>query len=156
MPLYGEQPTAEPARSPVSPERWEHFPHKADIGVRGHGKAKAAAFVQAALAMTAVITDPHLVQSREKLAVSCSAADDELLLLDWLNGILFEMATRKMLFGRFEVLIEAGELRATIWGEPVDVGRHEPAVEIKGATFTELRVCRSEEGGWLAQCVVDV
>jgi tRNA nucleotidyltransferase (CCA-adding enzyme) len=29
-------------------------------------------------------------------------------------------------------------------------------VEIKGATFTELKVGQDEQGRWLAQCVVDV
>ena len=37
---------------------WEHFPHEADIGVRGRGMSAATAFEQAALALTAVITDP--------------------------------------------------------------------------------------------------
>jgi Archease protein family (MTH1598/TM1083) len=32
---------------------WEHFPHGADIGIRGWGSALAAAFEQAALAATA-------------------------------------------------------------------------------------------------------
>jgi SHS2 domain-containing protein len=38
----------------------------------------------------------------------------------------------------------------------VDVARHQPAVEVKGATFTELKVRRTDQGEWLAQCVVDV
>ena len=32
--------------------------------------------------------------------------DDELLLVDWLNALIYEMATRRMLFGRFDVTIE--------------------------------------------------
>ena len=32
-------------------ERWEHFHHEADIGMRGFGLTKAATFVQAAMAM---------------------------------------------------------------------------------------------------------
>ena len=39
--------------------------------------------------------------------------------------------------------------------EPVDLDRHHPAAEIKGATFTEIRVA-SKKGRWVAQCVVDV
>jgi SHS2 domain-containing protein len=38
----------------------------------------------------------------------------------------------------------------------VDVARHQPAVEIKGATYTELKVGRTDNGLWFAQCVVDV
>jgi SHS2 domain-containing protein len=37
----------------------------------------------------------------------------------------------------------------------VDPVRHEPAVEVKGATYTALRV-QQTDGHWLAQCVVDV
>ena len=136
--------------------RWEHFPHQADVGVRGFGVTKAEAFVQAAMAMTAVIVDLGLIRASERVTVTCSAPDDELLFVDWLNAVVFEMATRNLLFSRFEVQIEGGELRGSMWGEPVDIDRHEPAVEIKGATFTELRVRPVESGGWLAQCVVDV
>jgi SHS2 domain-containing protein len=46
-------------------------------------------------------------------------------------------------------------LKGTAWGEPVEVERHAPAVEPKGATFTELKVSK-EGGGWIAQCVIDV
>lgn len=136
--------------------RWEHFRHEADIGVRGLGPTREAAFEQAALALTAVITDPERVEARMPVPVVCSAPDDALLFCDWLNALVFEMATRRMLFGRFEVRIEDGRLEATAWGEPVDVGRHRPAVEVKGATYTELDVRPLPGGGWLAQGVVDV
>ena len=41
----------------MSETRWEHFAHEADMDLRGFGENKAEAFQQAALAMTAVITD---------------------------------------------------------------------------------------------------
>lgn len=135
---------------------WEHFHHGADIGVRGRGATKSEAFAQVALALTGVVTEPQTVQAVQSVSVAREAPDDEMLLLDWLNAIVFEMATRRMLFGRFEVEVEPGRLRGTIWGEPVDVARHQPAVEIKGATCTELRVRPTDDGGWEAQCVVDV
>jgi SHS2 domain-containing protein len=139
----------------VTTERWEHFDHGADIGVRGRGRDKAAAFAAAALAMTAVITEPADVRSSEPVAISCEAPDDELLLVDWLNALVFEMATRRMLFRRFDVTIEGGRLTATAWGEPVDVARHRPAVEVKGATLTAASVT-ARDGEWTAQCVIDV
>jgi len=135
--------------------RWEHFPHDADVGVRGLGATLEQAFEQAALALTAVVTDPAEVASRDMLQLSCMAPDAELLLADWLNSLIFEMVTRNMLFSRFEVHLEGNRLTAKAWGEPLDVARHHPAVEIKGATYTELKVAQ-QAGGWLAQCVVDV
>ena len=41
-------------------------------------------------------------------------------------------------------------------GEEVDVARHQPAVEVKGATLTELDVAEDGPDAWRAQCVVDV
>lgn len=139
----------------MNPSRWEHFPHDADIGVVGIGPTKAEAFRQAALALTAVITDPRHVGTGESVPVECTAASDELLLFEWLNALVYEMAVRRMLFGDFSVAIDGTALRATARGECVDVQRHEPAVEIKGATLTALQVVRGADG-WRVQCVVDV
>ncbi len=135
---------------------WEHFPHQADMGVRGIGPTRAAAFEQAALAMIAVVTDPAGVMTSQAVEIVCEAPDDELLLVDWLNALILEMAARSLLFGRFEVRLDGRRLQATAWGEPVDSARHQPAVEIKGATYTELKVGSNEAGLWRAQCVVDV
>ncbi|MHB1215431.1 MAG: archease [Thiobacillus sp.] len=135
---------------------WAHFPHQADMGVRGVGPTRAAAFEQAALAMTAVVTDPAQVEPATPVNIRCEAPDDELLLVDWLNALILEMALRHMLFSRFEVALDGQRLNATAWGEPVDPGKHQPAVEIKGATYTGLKVGTNTSGQWVAQCVVDV
>jgi tRNA nucleotidyltransferase (CCA-adding enzyme) len=135
---------------------WEHFPHGADIGVRGIGATKEDAFAQAALAVTAVMTDPTTVAPEEMVPITCEAPDDELLFVDWLNAVIYEMATRRMLFSRFVVLLNGSSLSAEAWGEPIDLAKHEPAVEVKGATYTELKLTQAATGAWSAQCVVDV
>ena len=140
----------------MTASRWEHFAHEADIGVRGIGASREAAFEQAAVALTAVITDPDSVRPETAVAISCAGPDDGLLLVDWLNAIIYEMAIRSMLFHRFKVEIEGDALRGTCWGESVDIGRHRPAVEVKGATYTNLTVGRRSDGAWRAECVVDV
>jgi SHS2 domain-containing protein len=100
----------------MSTMRWEHFPHEADMGIRGIGDTRDQAFEQAALAMTAVITDPAKVGATETVEITRQAPD----------------------------------------GEPMDLAKHQMAVEIKGATYTALRVAQEEDGEWVAQCVVDV
>jgi tRNA nucleotidyltransferase (CCA-adding enzyme) len=135
---------------------WEHFAHEADIGVRGIGATKEEAFEQAAVALTAVILDPQELTGAQVVEVICEAPDDELLLVDWLNALVYQMATRRLLFGRFKVHIEGHHLHAKAWGEPIEIARHQPAVEVKGATLTSLRVGQEASGGWVAQCVVDV
>lgn len=134
---------------------WEHFPHEADIGVRGRGSSPEVAFEQAALALTAVVTPLDLVRKRESVKIRCEAPKLDILFVDWLNAVIYEMTTRSMLFREFRVQIDGEQLIGRAIGEPVDRAHHQPAVEPKGATFTELRVERDAEG-WLAQCVVDV
>jgi len=125
--------------------------------------------------MSAAICDPAKVMrsgihgdgAGETAHIECAAPDEELLLVDRLNALVYEMATRRMLFSRFEIGIVnpvdvqgplGGMLRlqATAWGEPLDVARHQPAAEVKGASFCELAVGQTKDGSWLAQCVVDV
>lgn len=134
---------------------WEHFPHGADVGVRGVGPTLAEAFEKAAEGLIAVVTDPAHVQPRESVVVTLQAPDLEVLLVDWFNAIIYEIATRRMLFGRFRVEIEQTRLKGILEGESIAALRHEPAVELKGATFTALRVTNTD-GQWMAQCVVDV
>ena len=96
--------------------------------------------------MTSVICDPDRIADREAVTVECAAPDDELLLVDWLNALIYEMATRRRcfrdstsasrttiwLFSRFDVGITNHHLAATAWGEPIDISRHNPAAEVKG------------------------
>jgi len=103
-----------------------------------------------------VLTDPLRVVARSEVGIECEAADSETLLADWLNAVVYEMAVRGMIFGRFAVRLEANRLQGSAWGEPVDIARHEPAVEVKGATYTSLFVGQNADGAWVAQCVVDV
>ena len=134
----------------------EHFSHAADIGVRGVGRTKEQAFEEAALALTGIVTDPGNVKPDHLVEVECAAPSDDLLLVDWLNRLIYEMAVRRMLFARFAVTLEGQRLRARAWGEPVDRTRHAPAVEPKGATLTALKVEQRSDGAWIAQCVIDV
>ncbi len=135
---------------------WEHFPHQSDIGVRGIGESTDEAFEQAALALIAVMSDPATVDLREAVTLACEAPDIELLFVEWLDHVIYEVATRHMLFGRFEVHIEGLRLKGLAWGEGIDPSRHPRVVEVKGATLTNLRVAQDADGIWIAECVVDV
>ncbi len=146
--------TAAPA--PAVEPCWAHFHHMADIGVRGVGASREIAFEQAALALYAVVTEPERIAPRTRIEIDCEAPNDGILLADWLNALIFETTVRRMLFSRFAVRIDGRRLHGEAWGEPIDIARHAPAVEPKGATLTELAVGRRADGAWVAQCVIDV
>lgn len=135
---------------------WSHFPHQADIGLSGFGPTIEDAFEQTALAMTAVVTEPSSVRATGDVRIRCTAPDPELLLIEWLNALIYEMATRHMLFAEFDVHIDGDRLDATARGERISRERHRPAVEIKGATYTALSVRQDDDGLWTTTCVVDV
>ena len=134
---------------------WRHFHHQADIGIRGSGATLEEAFAEGAYALMAVICNPQTVEPKEAVEITAAVPDRELLFAEWLNQLLYEMDTRKMLFSQFKVHIENDSLKAKAWGEPADPIRHEPAVDVKAATYQLLSVTK-QNGLWTAQCVVDV
>jgi SHS2 domain-containing protein/acyl carrier protein len=123
---------------------------------RAPGTDAALKVARATLGLTAVITDPTKVVARREVPIECEATDSEALLVEWLNVLVYEMAVRRMIFSSFVVNAEGCRLRGSAWGEEIDVARHEPAVEVKGATYTSLFVGQNSDGAWIAQCVVDV
>lgn len=143
------------AEDKAAPARWSHFPHEGDVGVSGRGATMAEAFENAARAMTAVIVPLGLIRPEVTTIVTCHAADPEILLVDWLNAVIYAMATESMIYRDFEVGIAGDRLTGTLIGETVEPGRHEPSVELKGATLTALKVTEGPDG-WIAECVVDV
>src|SRR5690606_28468651 len=151
---YGVMATARSA-TPQGNLGWEHFPHEADVGVRGFGPSPEIAFEQAALALTAIVTNAAIADETA-VNVECDAPEIDLLFVEWLNAIIDEVAVLRVLFGRFAVRSSGHHLSGTLWGEPVDVRRHAPACEPKGATYTALNVGQARDGTWSAACVVDV
>jgi protein archease len=144
-----------PVKGDIWPNRWEHFPHDADVGIRGRGPTLAEAFEQAALALTGIVTDAEIAAGTA-VDVTCEGPDVEMLLVEWLNAIIYEMAVRNMIFGQFKVTLSNTRLQGTMWGETIDQAKHLPACEPKGATYTALRVAQEPDGTWSAACIIDV
>jgi len=108
---------------------WEHFPHGADVGIRGFGRSAAEAFEQAACAVTTAGTHAE-IRPATAVAVQCRAPDLEIPFVEWQNAIIYEMAIRGMLFGRFAVSIEELRLegRGDISADRDGPLRHTPLV----------------------------
>lgn len=140
-------------KPPLQDLGWEHFAHGEDTGVRGYGANIEEAFEQAALALAAVVTKVP-VDPKIAVTVVCEASDNELLLAEWLDAVIYEMAARRMVFGRFSVTIRGRRLYGTAWGEPAQP-RHAAAGDPR-VTLTELRVTRDSIGTWAAGCVVEM
>jgi SHS2 domain-containing protein len=136
-------------------ERYETFAHESDIGIRGFGNTLEEAFAAAAMAMYSVIAKIELIKPSQRNEVTASAPDSEMLLVEWLNALLSLSDVERMVYSKFIVKIEGTALTGSAWGEKLDRTRHEPKVEVKGATYHMLKVYKNG-ALYIAQCVVDV
>jgi len=132
-----------------------HIEHDADIGLRATASSRGGLYEAMGEALTAVITDPACVRLERQIDIHCEAPDDAPLLVDWLNALIYEMATRRMVFGKWRVALDGDKLDALVEGEGLDRARHLPVVEVKGATYTALSVEQDASGNWHGQCIVD-
>jgi hypothetical protein len=51
-------------------------------------------FEQAALAMSATVCELGVIRAQESITIECEAPDRELLFVEWLNALIYEMSTR--------------------------------------------------------------
>ncbi len=136
---------------------FETFEHGADIGIRGVGQSLEEAFVNAAKALfSLMVLNLDEVRREKEVHVKAQGESLEELFLDWLNGLLAQAGIENLVLAEFSCQIKPGYvLRGSAWGERIDPERHELGEEVKGATYTLLKVEKTD-GLWVAQCVVDV
>ncbi|HED01096.1 MAG TPA: archease [Proteobacteria bacterium] len=134
---------------------YETFEHGADIGIRGKGRTLEEAFSNGAKALFALMADLSTIEPQKEIQVECTAPDRETLFMVWLNQLIALADIEKMVLSEFNLTIRNNNLTAVARGESIDPQKHDLGVEVKGATFTMLRVFR-EAGYFVAQCVVDV
>lgn len=134
---------------------FETFEHKADMGIRGYGQTAEEAFENGAKALFSVMVDVESIEGKERRDIHCSADDLEILFVEWLNVLLSVADSEGLVFSRFEVKIDGGNLTGWAMGEELRYEKHKPVVEVKAATYHMLRVEKVKDG-YVAQCVVDV
>ncbi|MFX1282639.1 MAG: archease [Promethearchaeota archaeon] len=135
---------------------YEYFEHQADIGIRGRGKTLAEAFEQAALAMFEIMVETKDLQVTEPKLVEIEGSDLNDLLIAWLSELLFLKDVEGKMFSRFEInSMSENRIIAQIYGETIDPSRHKLKLEVKAATYTQLKIEKNNEN-WIAQCLVDV
>ena len=131
---------------------FEELSHTADLSIRVRGVSLADLFVVAARGMFSLMVDPKTIAPRVARPVSVEALDWEMLLVEWLNELLFLYEQEGMLFSRFTVKsLQRTSLSAVVWGVSAEPTRS----EIKAATYHGLRIVR-ERGWWRADVVFDV
>ena len=112
--------------------------------------------------LAATVEDPASVEARVRRTVHLEEPDLELLLLRFLNELVYLRDAERLLLRPERVSVRANEvarLEAELSGEAIDPERHHLEPEIKAATAHGLRVARATGGGavaWKASVTLDV
>ncbi len=133
---------------------YHYFDHDADMGIVGQGKTLEEAFISAAHAIFAIISDLTQISPKQSISVEFIEDDIELALVTWLNQLLAKARAENIVLCRFQLQHNDSTWRGQAWGEawrPDLV----PGVEVKGATLTMLSVTHTENT-WQARCVIDM
>jgi protein archease len=130
--------------------------HPADIGFRAWGRTQSDLFENAALALFSLSCELPTVQESESRTIEVTGSDVENLLYAWLAELLAIAEGERLVFRRVAVsLVDAGRIRATVYGEPLDRRRHRSGTHIKAVTFHQLYVKETPDG-WSAQVFLDL
>jgi len=136
-------------------KEYETFEHEADVGVRGFGRTMEEAFQNGAKALFSVMVELDKVDPKKKVEINCEAPDSETLFVEWLNELLSTSDIKDIVFSEFEVKIDENKLSGFAYGEELDQEKHRPKIEVKAATYSQMKVYQ-EEDTWITQCIVDI
>jgi SHS2 domain-containing protein len=134
-------------------KRFEEIPHTADWSYRAFGTDLKELFANAAHALfTLQGAEPATQSTRVQHAVNVDAIDQEALLVNWLNELLFLQEQYRETYDQFTFeQLTPTELTATVGGKP----RAKMDKIIKAVTFHNLKIEQTQDG-WQAVLVVDV
>lgn len=121
--------------------------HTADAYVAAYGKDLEEAFENAAVAMFDVMTEADKINPAVEDHVEVEAPDEHALLYSWLEALLVKFEIEGMLYARFKILnldksSNGFRLKARIWGEEYDSGRHLQKVGVKAVTYHRMEIIK--------------
>ncbi|HVS03587.1 MAG TPA: archease [Thermoanaerobaculia bacterium] len=134
--------------------------HTADVGVEVAAASLAGLYEEAARGLVDAITELESVAPRQQRWLTAEAADRELLLVAWLEEVLYSFETTGFLAREVQVDLAGGDgsplrLAATVRGDTFEPRRHPQKVQVKAITYHGLRVW--EEGGeWRGRVIFDI
>ena len=147
MGVRADRTVAESFRVMRQQPPFEPFEHDADLGLRVRGRSFEELCANAARGMVQLMVDPAAVRPVQDVRLQAEGDDAEMLLVDWLNQILFAFEVDRFVPAQVEVTAAgAGRLQGLLRGETLDESRHETRHAIKAVTYHRLSVRKTGEG----------
>lgn len=139
--------------------RFEWVEHPSDIGFRAYGRDLAGAFENAGLALFEIMVDTKKVDPRREIKVELEAEDEEALLYDWLDRLIYFHDAEELVMSKFEVDIsktsKGFKLRGKAFGEKFDPKKHPGRTAVKAMTYHMMEI-KQAPGKCSVQAVVDI
>ena len=135
---------------------FEIIDHTADIGIIAYGSDIRQVFANAALGLFSLITDIDKIQEKIQRNLELTSQDNETLLVEWLNELIYFFDVDYIVFKRFEIAcLSDVHLKATCFGEKINLQQHKLKREVKAATYHTLAI-RKEDNTYKAQVIFDI
>ena len=128
-------------------KEFEIIEHTADVGIRAYGVDMKETFANAAKALFSLITELDDVAEVLHRDMELTAPDQETLLVDWLNELIYLFDTEQIILKRFDITqLQDAYLKARSYGERVDCSKHRLKLGVKAATYHMLKIDQSNGG----------
>jgi SHS2 domain-containing protein len=134
---------------------FEVLEHTADVGIRAYGADITEAFANAARGLFSLITELDDIREVEEREIELTADDQESLLVNWLNELIYLFDTENIVFKRFDITqLDDNQLKAKCYGERADISRHKIKTGVKGTTYHMLAIERND--GYKVEVLFDI
>ncbi|MGB9612816.1 MAG: archease [Candidatus Margulisiibacteriota bacterium] len=121
--------------------RFKPIEHPSDVGIIAYGKNLKEIFENAAYGMFSLMADLDKVEPKQSLKIKVEAEDQESLLVNWLNELIFNEDAKKMIFKDFKITkLTDRELEAEVRGEKINLDVHDLYRPVKAATYNQLEI----------------
>jgi SHS2 domain-containing protein len=135
---------------------FEIIDHTADIGIVAYGTDVKQVFANAALGLFNLMADLDKIKEDFQREIELSAEDVEVLLVEWLNELIYIVDVEHVIFKRFEIdELTSNQIRAKCFGEKIKPGQHKLKREIKAATYHMLKISK-HNGSYKVQVIFDI
>jgi SHS2 domain-containing protein len=140
---------------------WKEFDHPADIGIKVWADSYTKLVLESGIAFSELTTDVETIETTEEHHIVVDAKELDLLLVEFLNELLFLLETKDFIATAFKKPNYFADKDRIIFttiaiGGKWEAGKHESKAEIKAVTYHELEVRMIKADKWAAKIIFDV
>jgi SHS2 domain-containing protein len=134
---------------------FKYLNHTADLGIEVEGRTLEELFINTAKAIFETQINGE-IDKKEEISFGLKSPSLEELLVDWCRELIYNFAVRGFIPKDYDIkIIQNFELCAHLNGDIFDKRRHQIKLEIKNATYHNLKVMKKNDI-YVATIIFDV